>query len=176
MLLPLLRATESCLATCFARRPDMNMARMKRSTTRLRLADYDADVSFLSHCCSPVNIRLLDQCSATLLVEPRSIKTCPAIQEPDHPLQELLSCLKELLRIDKNWLPHQEGYSMYIRPFAFSSAHTLGISRPSRYRTTPLTASTTGSHHETGLIPMAVQNSMTCPGRYCYQSCFGHLQ
>ena len=48
-------------------------------------------------------------------------------------LQELLQCLKELLRIDKAWLPRQEGYSMYIRPFAFSSAHSLGISKPSRY-------------------------------------------
>ncbi|KAL3141818.1 hypothetical protein ABBQ32_004492 [Trebouxia sp. C0010 RCD-2024] len=70
-------------------RPDMNMARMRRSTSRLRLADYDAN--------------------------------------------ELLKCLKELLRLDKAWLPHQEGYSMYIRPFAFSSAHTLGISKPGRY-------------------------------------------
>ena len=47
-------------------------------------------------------------------------------------LQELLECLKELLRIDKSWLPDQEGYSMYIRPFAFSSAHSLGITKPSR--------------------------------------------
>ena len=47
-------------------------------------------------------------------------------------VQELLQCLKELLRIDRAWLPKQEGYSMYIRPFAYSSAHTLGISKPSR--------------------------------------------
>ena len=51
-------------------------------------------------------------------------------------LQELLECLKELLRIDKGWLPDQEGYSMYIRPFAFSSAHSLGITKPSRYTLT----------------------------------------
>ena len=30
----------------------MNMARMKRSTTRLRLADYDADVSHLCKTCA----------------------------------------------------------------------------------------------------------------------------
>lgn len=92
-------------------RPDMNMARMKRSTTRLRLADYDAD--------------------------------------------ELLECLKQLLRIDKDWLPHQEGYSMYIRPFAFSSAHTLGISKPSR-STIAIVMSPVGPYFPTGLKPISL--------------------
>ena len=62
------------------------MARMKRSTTRLRLADYDADVSFLLHCCSLVNMGLRDECSATLLVEPNYIKTFSAVENPDHSL------------------------------------------------------------------------------------------
>ncbi|DBB04285.1 TPA: hypothetical protein ACH3X1_012782 [Trebouxia sp. C0004] len=92
-------------------RPDMNMARMKRSMKRLRLADYDAD--------------------------------------------ELLECLKQLLRIDKDWLPHQEGYSMYIRPFAFSSAHTLGISKPSR-STIAIVMSPVGPYFPTGLKPISL--------------------
>lgn len=60
-----------------------------------------------------------------------SLPDCPG-NSVSWPLQELLECLKELLRIDKAWLPRQEGYSMYIRPFAFSSAHHLGIVKPSR--------------------------------------------
>lgn len=68
-----------------------------------------------------------------------SMGSHPDVVAPGHAVhgtlhvQELLKCLKELLRLDKAWLPHQEGYSMYIRPFAFSSAHTLGISKPGRY-------------------------------------------
>lgn len=37
------------------------------------------------------------------------------------PMQELLECLKELLRADRGWLPSKEGYALYVRPFAFSS-------------------------------------------------------
>jgi len=109
----------------------MNMARMKRSTTRLRPADYDADVR---HLCKHV----LHIMSTTTCHEAHSQdETTDALLHGSQfsllsRLQELLECLKQLLRIDKDWLPHQEGYSMYIRPFAFSSAHTLGISKPSR--------------------------------------------
>ena len=73
-------------------------------------------------------------CFRVLCMQCDEIK--PALKKPKRSaiaVQELLQCLKELLRLDKAWLPHQEGYSMYIRPFAFSSAHTLGISKPGRY-------------------------------------------
>lgn len=36
-------------------------------------------------------------------------------------LQELLACLKQLLLVDRSWLPAREGYSIYVRPFAFAS-------------------------------------------------------
>jgi branched-chain amino acid aminotransferase len=29
---------------------------------------------------------------------------------------ELLECIKELIRVDENWIPDGEGYSLYIRP------------------------------------------------------------
>lgn len=45
---------------------------------------------------------------------------------------ELLECLKELLRLERQWLPEREGYSLYIRPFMFSSSHSIGIGRPTR--------------------------------------------
>ena len=35
--------------------------------------------------------------------------------------QELLACLKQLLLVDRSWLPALEGFSIYIRPFAFAS-------------------------------------------------------
>ena len=39
-------------------------------------------------------------------------------------LQELLGCLKQLLAVDRSWLPAQEGFSIYIRPFLYSSGET----------------------------------------------------
>lgn len=43
------------------------------------------------------------------------------LQLADFDPQELLACLKQLLLVDASWLPAREGFSIYIRPFAFSS-------------------------------------------------------
>jgi hypothetical protein len=48
--------------------------------------------------------------------------------------------MKQLLRVDRAWLPKERGYSIYIRPFAYANSHTLGEQagrrclRPSRAR------------------------------------------
>lgn len=38
-----------------------------------------------------------------------------------------VACLKQLLRLDADWIPSQEGYSMYIRPTAIATAPYLGV-------------------------------------------------
>ena len=38
-----------------------------------------------------------------------------------------IDCLKQLLRIDKSWIPEKEGYSMYIRPTAIATTPFLGV-------------------------------------------------
>jgi branched-subunit amino acid aminotransferase/4-amino-4-deoxychorismate lyase len=59
-------------------------------------------------------------------------RSCQRLALADFDEAELLEALKALLRIDRRWLPSREGYSIYIRPFAFSSASTLGVQRPTR--------------------------------------------
>ncbi|EIE23563.1 branched-chain amino acid aminotransferase II [Coccomyxa subellipsoidea C-169] len=71
----------------------------------------------------------------------------------DYDPGELLECLKELLRVDHQWLPEREGYSLYVRPFMFSSAHTLGVGRPTR-STIAITLSPVGPYFATGLTPI----------------------
>lgn len=29
---------------------------------------------------------------------------------------QLLDCIKQLLRLEKSWIPKEKGYSLYIRP------------------------------------------------------------
>ena len=29
---------------------------------------------------------------------------------------EFLECIKELVKLDKEWIPNEKGYSLYIRP------------------------------------------------------------
>jgi branched-subunit amino acid aminotransferase/4-amino-4-deoxychorismate lyase len=42
---------------------------------------------------------------------------------------QLLECIKELLRIDKAWIPTEAGYSMYLRPVMFSTTPWLGLTQ-----------------------------------------------
>lgn len=39
----------------------------------------------------------------------------------------LLDCIKELLRVEKSWIPNKEGYSLYIRPTAIGTSPFLGV-------------------------------------------------
>jgi len=41
---------------------------------------------------------------------------------------QYLECLKNLLLLDKAWIPSGRGYSLYIRPTAVSTQSTLGVS------------------------------------------------
>lgn len=66
---------------------------------------------------------------------------------------ELLECLKALLRVDKMWLPKQLGHSMYIRPFMFSSADVLGVSKSTK-STLSILLSPVGPYFPSGLKPI----------------------
>jgi len=52
----------------------------------------------------------------------------PPIPEGDQ-IQAILS----LLDVDRLWFPHQEGASLYIRPFVFGTQDSLGVKPSSRY-------------------------------------------
>eukprot|EP00941_MAST-03F_sp_MAST-3F-sp1_P004063 g4063.t1 len=40
---------------------------------------------------------------------------------------KFLECIKELIKLDKDWVPEGEGYSLYIRPTGISTQPTLGV-------------------------------------------------
>ena len=40
---------------------------------------------------------------------------------------DLLDCIKELVRLDRNWIPDGEGYSLYLRPTAISTHPYIGL-------------------------------------------------
>jgi branched-chain amino acid aminotransferase len=64
-------------------RPDKNMERLNRSTTRLALPTVNGN--------------------------------------------QLLECLKKLLKVDKSWIPNERGYSLYIRPTVIGNSPSLGV-------------------------------------------------
>ncbi|KAM9746555.1 branched-chain-amino-acid aminotransferase, cytosolic-like isoform 3-T3 [Menidia menidia] len=46
--------------------------------------------------------------------------------------EELLKCIKKLVEIDQEWVPHSQEASLYIRPTFIGTEPSLGVSRPSR--------------------------------------------
>ncbi|KAI7870310.1 aminotransferase [Spinellus fusiger] len=67
-------------------RPDMNMARMNRSTARIALPQFNGE--------------------------------------------ELLKCIKELLKKEQKWIPSERGYSLYLRPTVIGTQEALGVNPP----------------------------------------------
>jgi branched-chain amino acid aminotransferase len=52
---------------------------------------------------------------------------------PELPEELFLQSLRELVKIDGNWIPEIEGGSLYLRPFMFASEVFLGVKPASEY-------------------------------------------
>ena len=66
---------------------------------------------------------------------------------------ELLECIKELLRVDKEWIPTKRGYSMYLRPVIFSTTPWLGLTQCSEAMILVL-MSPVGPYFKSGFVPI----------------------
>ncbi|MFM2376432.1 MAG: hypothetical protein RLZZ165_1529 [Bacteroidota bacterium] len=53
---------------------------------------------------------------------------------PEIPLELFLDGLKQLVSIDREWIPQREGCSLYIRPFMFATDEFVGIRPSETYR------------------------------------------
>ncbi len=53
---------------------------------------------------------------------------------PEVPEEFFMEGIKELLNLDKAWIPDGEGTSLYIRPFLFATNEYIGIKTPTKFR------------------------------------------
>jgi branched-chain amino acid aminotransferase len=56
----------------------------------------------------------------------RFYRSCKRLSLPTFDKQQLLECIKELVRVDQRWIPNERGYSLYIRPTAIATQESLG--------------------------------------------------
>ncbi|KAJ3342141.1 branched-chain-amino-acid aminotransferase [Gonapodya sp. JEL0774] len=59
-------------------------------------------------------------------------KSAQRIALPAFDREELLECIKKLVRIDKGWIPDKKGYSLYIRPTIIGTQESLGVGPSNR--------------------------------------------
>ena len=66
-----------------------------------------------------------------------------------------LKALTELIKLDKDWVPHKEGTSLYIRPFVIGTEPSLGAHSSSEYKFLIIMCPV-GAYYATGLNPVSI--------------------
>jgi branched-chain amino acid aminotransferase len=68
------------------------------------------------------------------------------MQMPSVPEEIFVEGMKQLIQLDKNWIPFKEDHSLYIRPFMFASDEVIGV-RPSDHYKFMIILSPTGPYY-----------------------------
>ena len=74
---------------------------------------------------------------------------------PQLPVELGMQCLTELIQVEKDWVPHQEGASLYIRPFIFATDAYLGV-HPGAHYLFMIILSPSGPYYASGLDPVNI--------------------
>ena len=67
----------------------------------------------------------------------------------------LLESLKKLLEVEKDWVPHASGTSLYIRPFVIALDNVLGV-HPAHEYLYMVILSPSGAYYKQGLAPVRI--------------------
>ena len=67
----------------------------------------------------------------------------------------MIEATKKLVEIEKDWVPHSDGASLYIRPFIFATDPYVGV-RPADHYLFLIILSPSGAYYSTGLNPVKI--------------------
>ncbi len=56
------------------------------------------------------------------------------MQMPQVPEEIFMDGMKQLIKLDANWIPAKDDHSLYIRPFMFSTDETIGVKPSEKYK------------------------------------------
>jgi branched-chain amino acid aminotransferase len=87
--------------------------------------------------------------------------SCQRLCIPEVGFDIFMNGLKELVNLDKEWVPRKRGYSLYIRPFIFAADNFLGVKVSETYRFMIIT-SPVGAYYKEGMNPVR----LITPGEY----------
>ncbi|MCW9097685.1 MAG: branched-chain amino acid aminotransferase, partial [Ignavibacteriaceae bacterium] len=74
---------------------------------------------------------------------------------PEIDVDFALEALKELINIDKDWIPTKQGESLYIRPFIYGADPFLGVKPAKKYKFI-LLLSPVGAYYPEGFKPVKI--------------------
>lgn len=96
----------------------------------------------------------------TLLFRPdmngkRTNNTNRRLCMPELPVEDFVQAVKAIVDIDRDWIPKEQGTSLYIRPFIFATEAMLGV-KPSSTYLFMIILSPSGSYYSGGLDPVGI--------------------
>ena len=74
---------------------------------------------------------------------------------PELPVDMFVEAVKAVVDIDRDWIPTDEGTSLYIRPFIIATDEFLGVA-PSKSYLFMIILSPSGAYYESGLEPVGI--------------------
>ena len=74
---------------------------------------------------------------------------------PRIPEEDFVQAVKALVEVEKDWVPHSDGASLYLRPFTFATDVTLGVHASKKY-TFCIIASPSGAYYAEGINPVRI--------------------
>lgn len=96
---------------------------------------------------------------------------------PEIPVDDFIQAVKALVEVEKDWVPHTEGASLYIRPFTIATMAQLGVHSSTSYQFM-IICSPSGAYYADGLAPIKIYVEDTyvraCPGGTGFTKCGGN--
>ena len=96
---------------------------------------------------------------------------------PPIPPEDFVQAVKTLVDVDRDWVPHSDGASLYIRPFCIATDVGLGVHAAKHYRFAVI-AAPSGAYYAEGLDPVRIyvedQYIRAAPGLTGFTKCGGN--
>ena len=74
---------------------------------------------------------------------------------PEIPEDIFVDAIKEVVKVDADWVPEEDGTSLYIRPFVIATDEFLGVA-PSKTYLFIVILAPSGAYYENGLAPVGI--------------------
>lgn len=103
--------------------------------------------------------------------------SCDRMCMPPIPTEDFVQACKTLVEVDKDWVPHSDGASLYLRPFMFATDVGLGVHASPSY-TFCIIASPSGAYYAEGINPVRIyvedEYIRAAPGLTGFTKCGGN--
>ena len=96
---------------------------------------------------------------------------------PKIPVEDYIQAVETLVDVDRDWVPHTDGASLYIRPFIFANDVGLGV-HASKHYIFCIIAAPSGAYYAEGINPVRIyvedEYIRAAPGLTGFTKCGGN--